>query len=893
MSFAAGQLVGEYEILALIGAGGMGEVYRARDRRLGREVAIKILPAALASDPERRARFEREARTLASLNHPHIAHVYGLESIGVDDAFRHRALVMELVAGEDLADRVAGGAVPLADALSVARQIADALEAAHEAGIIHRDLKPANISVRPDGMVKVLDFGLAKLTTDGEAIGSVATVTATQAGVVLGTPAYMSPEQARGLVVDKRTDIWAFGCVLFEMLTGRPAFRGATMTDVLAGVLEREPEWSALDPDTPPIILRLLRRCLEKDHKRRLRDIGDARADIEEALSAKMSKAIPAASPSAQPLRIVVAASIAMVALVGVAGWWVGTRMGSTSAIMPATHASAALLTSYGGMETAGALSPDGRMFAFVSDHGDTPDIWLRQVSGGEPVRLTNDALVETELAFAADGEHIYFTRTENAVPAIWETGLLGGQPRKVVGGAHAAAVSRDGRRLAFMVSTDAERSLEELVVSDLDGGNRRVVARSIPAFPSVRPSWSHDGRSLAVVRAGLFAPQNVFVVDVSSGRERQVTRFTRPSEGVYQHQWLPQDRHLVVSFRSEATSPGGNNDLGILDLQTGTLARATTTITESFDAPSLSSDGSRLVATVTSTRREVWKVPLTSGAPDVNGRAGVLLVDASHQPFWSFTSRDARTLLYNGTAGGGRNLWIRSLDGTATPRQITNIPGSAVTHASLSPDGRQVAFISSAGGTSDVWVQNVDGSDLRRLTNDAASNFWPVWSPDGQRVVYTSGPVTGPETWVAAADGSGGEKLMDGFFRGDWMKDPNGPGTLMVTSSRVNNRQGAVRRLDPENRTVIWETTVYATGFSVPMFSPDGRRISVPFQEGRNTSAIHVLDTASGHAQVVARLPFTVQFRADWADDGRALIVNRIDTTSHIVLFNRLSDWQ
>jgi hypothetical protein len=188
----------------------------------------------------------------------------------------------------------------------------------------------------------------------------------------------------------------------------------------------------------------------------------------------------------------------------------------------------------------------------------------------------------------------------------------------------------------------------------------------------------------------------------------------------------------------------------------------------------------------------------------------------------------------------------------------------------------------------SDVWIQNVDGSDLRRLTNDVASNFWPVWSPDGRRIVYTSAQLTGPETWVAAADGSGAEKLMDGFFRGDWMKDPNGPGTLMVTSSRLNNLHGAVRRVDPERGTVLWETPVYETGFSVPMFSSDGRRISIPFQESRNASAIHVLDTATGRAQVVARLPFTVQFRADWADEGRALIVNRVDTNSHIVLFDR-----
>ena len=288
MFLAAGTRLGPYEVTAQIGVGGMGEVYRARDTKLDRDVAIKVLPEAIALDADRLARFEREAKTLASLNHPNIAQVFGLEH-----ANGAHAIVMELVEGEDLSAAIARGRMPLADALPIAKQIVDALEAAHEQGIVHRDLKPANIKVRPDGTVKVLDFGLAKATEPASAQGAsagqahaslsptIAAPAMTEAGMILGTAAYMSPEQARGKTVDKRTDIWAFGCVLFEMLTGRTAFAGDTITDTIAAVVTREPDWTALPASLPPPLRRLLTLCFEKDPKRRLRDIGDARLEIE------------------------------------------------------------------------------------------------------------------------------------------------------------------------------------------------------------------------------------------------------------------------------------------------------------------------------------------------------------------------------------------------------------------------------------------------------------------------------------------------------------------------------------------------------------------------------------------------------------------------------------
>ena len=281
MALTVGDRLGHYDVTALIGEGGMGQVYRASDTQLGRDVALKILPDAFAADPDRLARFQREAHVLASLNHPNIAQIHGIETS--DDT---QALVLELVEGPTLADRIAKGPIPLDEALPIARQIAEALEAAHEAGVIHRDLKPANIKVRDDGTVKVLDFGLAKAmdtTLEGDPSQSpTLTAAATQMGVIMGTAAYMSPEQARGKPVDKRADIWAFGGVLYEMLTGRQGFAGKTVSDTLAAVLTTAPDWSALPEHTPESIRRLLRRCLDKEHKRRLGFMGDARLEIDE-----------------------------------------------------------------------------------------------------------------------------------------------------------------------------------------------------------------------------------------------------------------------------------------------------------------------------------------------------------------------------------------------------------------------------------------------------------------------------------------------------------------------------------------------------------------------------------------------------------------------------------
>jgi serine/threonine protein kinase len=414
-----GHALGAYHLQALLGAGGMGEVYRARDLKLRRDVAIKILPRAMTNDPDRLARFEREARMLAALNHPNICAIYGLE-----EADGLHFLVLELVAGETLGQKLArrrmpdsrASGLPIEEALLLARQIAEALEVAHDKGIIHRDLKPANVTVTPDGVVKVLDFGLAKPANAG-APGSDP-IGGTQAGVILGTAAYMSPQQARGQVVDKRADIWAFGCVLYEMLTGRVAFAGETVSDTIGKILEREPDWSALPSTTPAVIRRLLLRCLAKDPKQRLRDIGDVRIEIDAIDEALPGVAdVTAARSAPATSRATWLPWLVLVALAAGVGVWDSRRpVGALE--NPLANAQFTRLTDWDGTEGGAEISPDGKFVAFLADHAGQFDIWLSQVGTGQFYNLTADipplqAIGQTfrKFGFSGDGARIWFSR--------------------------------------------------------------------------------------------------------------------------------------------------------------------------------------------------------------------------------------------------------------------------------------------------------------------------------------------------------------------------------------------------------------------------------------------------------------------------------------------------
>ncbi len=683
MPLTSGTRLGSYEIVSPIGAGGMGEVYRARDTVLNRDVAIKIVPDLFVGDSERMARFAREAQTLAALNHPNIAHVYGLEGSG---------LIMELVDGEDLAERLTRGPLAIEDALPIATQIVDALEAAHERGIVHRDLKPANIKVRADDVVKVLDFGLAKAldpagTTPPSDSNSPTVLSPTfraslsQHGIILGTAAYMSPEQAKGKAVDKRADIWAFGCVLYEMLTGKIAFPGDNITEILAAVVRGDPDWSALPATTPASVQRLLRRCLTKDAKDRLSDIGVARLEIRDAAEIARAPAFPSRPVSLRrkpPAWLMLAVGVISGAIVAALAAW---RMWSTSP--PSLPALKLTIDWPDGLTWAGAsgsgvaISPDGTHIAYVAVTGSFgPQICLQDLRTNE-MRVVSAIDTPYNPFFSPDGTQIGFV----ANGKLYRASVAGGTPfaiGTVDANDRGAAWSDDGYIYSgggSGISRISESGGTREQITTVDKSSGEVAHR----FPSTVPG----GRGvLFTVFKGSLEDARVAVVDLTTKKWRIL---------------LDRTGHAPIYVRT------GH----LLYLRTGVLMAAR------FDP-------SRLELTSAST-------PLMSGVLYNNGGAG------------HFGVSGTGTIVYmtdSGTRPQADLLWV-DRTGRAT---ATDLPRGPYTWAELSPDGTRVALESSSSQerrTIVVW--DFGRHALTPITRDSGVNEMPVWMPAGTDLLFTS----------------------------------------------------------------------------------------------------------------------------------------------------------
>ncbi len=672
-----GRTLGQYRVVEKLGAGGMGEVYRATDARLGRDVALKFLPEVFARDPDRLARFEREARLLASLNHPNIAAIHGLE-----EADGVRFLVLELVEGETLAERLAGGSLPVEEVLSAGRQIAEGLESAHSKGIIHRDLKPANIKITPEGKAKILDFGLAK-AFEGEALARdlsqspTLSDVATRSGVVLGTAAYMSPEQARGKTVDTRTDIWAFGCVLYEALSGRLAFRGDTVSDTVAGILRGEPDWHLLPPQTPASLRRLLRRCLQKDAARRLQHIGDARLELEEALATEPEPSTAVAPPTSwRAVALWCAASFLVgAAVVGLALW---PRNGGGPRQKPMQFS---VVTNFAGVEAQPALSPDGRSLVFVSNRDGPYDLYVGLVTGGSLVRITNDPNLKVRPRWSPDGSRIAYARlNESGLWDIWVVPALGGTPRRLIASGTDPAWSPDGEQLAY-----AHAVTGTLWVADATGGNPREVTSSEPTAEHRQPTFSRDGGRLAFVRRGRGPYGELAVVEIGSGK---VQELTHDGGLVLSPVWSPDDGYVYF-----ASSRGGTVNIWKIAAAGGEPVPITAG--QGADAElDLSADGKRLVFSVYRENQNLAEVGLMKP--------------------------------------GGQTL-----------KWLTRDSARSATSPAYSPDGLRIAYFSSRQGAEveTIWVMEADGSDAVQLVDDGHINIYPQWTPDGQGLVYTSRP--------------------------------------------------------------------------------------------------------------------------------------------------------
>jgi serine/threonine protein kinase/Tol biopolymer transport system component len=790
MMLTAGARLGPYQIEARIGAGGMGEVYRARDSKLGREVAIKVLPEVFAHDPDRLARFQREAKMLASLNHPNIATIHGLEQSG-DTSY----LVMELVSGETLAERVKAGPLGIEEALRMAVQIAEALEAAHEKSIIHRDLKPTNVKVTPEGKVKVLDFGLAKAfvgdaANDDPSNSPTLSAAATKQGTILGTAAYMSPEQARGKSVDKRTDIWAFGCVLYELLTGRRAFQGETASDTIAAMLEREPDWQALPLVTPTKIRDVLRRCLQKDSQLRLRDIGDARIEIQGALNATAtadsSDAPKGIRALGRPALILSAGTLLLgAAIAGLATWNL-----KPSPPSPPRAVTRSIINLPPGRVLAGfesgpavAISPDGTRLVYAASQGGIQRLYLRAM----------DSLLEAQ--------------------SIPDTE-----------GASSPFFSPDSQWLGFLVG----ENLKKISVS---GGTAVTLANDVTPMGA---NWGSQGMIA-------FAPTQVLALQQVSEAGGPPQPLTLLGDGA-SHRWpefLPGGKALL--FAAGTTPNWTNAQIAVQTVGSGERRNLTQGGTQPRYAPS----GHLVYAQAGS----LMAVPFDPERLRIKGASvpvvhGVVQSISSGAAQYSISTTGTLVYVPGGVQGAERKLvWV--------DRNGAEQPLAAPTHAyespRFSPDGQRIAVVTDG----QVWLYDLPRETLTRFTFEGNANSRPVWTPDGKRIVFYSNKDGPLNLFWQLADGGGGlERLTtseDLQAPTSWSPDgqflafnENSP----TTGDDILVLQLSDRKVQPFLRTPFDESN--------PRFSPDGRWIAYMSDEsGRNEIYVQPFPGPGGKLQV------------------------------------------
>jgi Tol biopolymer transport system component len=792
-----GQTLAHYRVTAKIGEGGMGVVYRAEDTKLGRDVALKILPQAFAQEPQRMARFEREAQVLASLNHPNIATIHGIE-----DGAGVRALVMELVEGPTLAERIAQGPLPLEEALHIAKQIAEALEYAHEKSVIHRDLKPANVKVTSDGKVKVLDFGLAKaLSDDGSAQDAshspTLSMAATKAGIILGTAAYMSPEQARGKPADRRADIWAFGVVLYEMLSGRQIFGGETASDSMAAVITREPDWSLLPASTPPRIRELLLRCLTKDPKQRLRDIGEARIAIEQAIASPTGE--PATPPQQAAAKTgprwlrVLPWAVAFVALaVATIALW-PSRLKTNPAVRFAVGLPAGTAAATSNRYTV-AISPDGQQLAFVLSRGGLQQLYTRRVDSIEttPIPGTEGA---SSPFFSPDGQWVGF--------------VADGKFKKIrLGGGVAAALADapDSRGATWLADDSivftpgpatglwripAAGGAPEELTKIQDNKNERT-----HRWPCALPS----GKAVLFTIGTKDSSENyddseIDAVVVATGERKQILKGGRMA------QYFPATGHLIFAHE-------------------GSLFAI------AFDPDSLTTRGKSVQI--------------------LQGVVGEKTTGASN---FAVSSTGTIFLIPGNEETSDRLLaW---LDPSAKP-VLLSVPARQFYEPKLSPDGQRVALDIVAGNVTDVWIFDLTRNTLGRLTF-GPTNYAPVWSADGRRVIYRKDTLDGKSSIVwKSADGTGEEEILLANYR------PAYP-----TSASLDGKWLLLMVVDPKSQSDIYVLPL--TGDRKPQpfvagpfdesgatFSPDGRWVAYSANEtGRYEIYVKPFPSGNGRWQV------------------------------------------
>ena len=841
MNLTPGTRLGVYEVVEQIGEGGMGQVFRATDSRLKRQVAIKVLPPSVAGDHDRLARFQREAEVLASLNHPNIAGVYGLEEgDGV------LALVMELVQGEDLSRRIGRGAIPIDEALAIAKQIADALEAAHEQGIIHRDLKPANIKVRADGMVKVLDFGLAKAldpaaSSSPEVMNSpTISVRGTHMGLIIGTAAYMAPEQARGKIVDRRADIWAFGVVLYEMLSGRRAFDGEDVSTIMASVIKEEVSWPSLPANLPEPVRRLLRRCLEKDPKRRLRDIGEARLALEEPISSEL--AVPARPPAISAISAPTslwrrALPIAVTAvIVGVAASSLTWSFQRTAAAAAPVVTRFPIVLPDGQVSTRQnvavvAFSPDGARLVYAANR----QLYLRSMAEVEAKPIPGSNADAASPFFSPDGQWVGFFSYGDSL--LRKIPIGGGTPVTVCKVDAPWSATWDGDTIFVASGTHG------IMRVSANGGEPTVVVKINAGEAADGPQVLDDGRLLYALTTGSGANRwdeaQIVVQAMASG-----------------------ERHIVMrggsAARYVATTPQSPGGAG------GHLVYAV--------------GNSLLAAPFDAKRLELRGTPMSIVEP-VSRSANSALQSSVAQYAVSATG----TLAYlPGRSSGASLPKALALVGRDGTTQMLGLPQQSYIHPRLSPDGRQLAVGTDDGKDANVWVYDLKtGGSLRRLTF-GGRNEYPIWTRNGRFITFQSDRDGDKAVFSQPADGSGAAQRLSRPEAGvahrpeSWSSDGK---TLSMNVVSTGNESVWMITTAPGTKPEPFADSPAVEKHST--FSPDGRWVAyMANTEGESDIYIQPFPTTGAKYQVSTggRTPA-------WSPDGKQLFFHAIGLNRFMVV--------
>ena len=862
MALASGTKLGPYEIVSPAGAGGMGEVYRARDTRLGRDVAIKVLPEALAHDADRLRRFEQEARTIAALNHPNILAIHDIGTHGGAPF-----LVSEFLEGQTLHDKLVSGPVPLRRAVEYALGIAEGLAAAHEKGIVHRDLKPENVFVTRDGRIKVLDFGLAKLVRPDASHETAVTLTsqATSPGMVMGTVGYMSPEQVRGEQIDARSDIFSFAAVLYEMLTGKRAFKRATSAETMTAILCDEPPvlndagWQG-----PLELQRIIGRCFEKNVVRRFQSASDLAFAIESISGMSNAKRVPLPKSRRALLPWGIAAALLM-------GTVVREMVRPAPApVNPLEKAHFARVTDFESVEA--AISPDGRFVAFVSDHDGPFDVWLTQVGSGRLINLTHGNAGPLpgplrSVGFSGDGSEIWVGGGDVGM-RLRMLPLTGGTPRNFLGEDTAnLAWSPDGDRIVYHTFTKGD----PMFVADRTGANARQIFGDKPGLHNHFPTWSPDGRWIYFVHGTPATKEmDLWRIDPDGGSPERLTQ--RNTDIAYP---TPVGKRTV--FYVARDGDGSGPWLWAFDLKRRDSRRASIGL-EQYTSVQASADGRKLVATISNPVAGLWTVPILNRV-------------AEERDVKPFTVPNVRalaprfggsSLFYLSSLGMGDGLW-RLRNGEAI-EIWKGSNGALLETPAISPDGTRVAIVLRRNGKGQLYVLSADGAELQPIADGIVAQGSSCWSPDAKWIVTGGSDTTGPGLFKIPLDGGLPVRLVTGpALNPVWSPD----GSLIVYAGTNVSTFAPLLGIRPDGTSAeLPEISLRRLGEHV-RFSSDGK--SLIYMQGLLASQdFWLLDLASMKSRPLTKLQNRTTMRTfDVTSDGKQIIFDRLRENSQVVMID------